>query len=437
MKDKTLEMATKPINKLIFEYSLTTFTALLFSALYNTVDALFVSRGIGDAAMAGVSIVSPFMMLQGSFAQMIGLGAGTIISNHLGKKEYEKAGNTTLTAMFIFYLTTSTVSIICLIFSNQIITLLGATNETREYAKSYFTIIALGNVFSTGFSSIIRAEGKMKYALLIWLIPTGVNIAFDYILIFIIKLGVTGAAIATVMCQFTSFLMSLIFFTKISCQKFNAKKLNIHETCEVLTLGINALLQSAGLSIITFIINSILAKEYDYTYITSFSYISKIAQFAIVPLMAVSTAISPIISYNHSGKKIERVKKSIKVSLIYCYSFSIVELIILLIFSKRFIMIFTSNRVIINQCVNIINILSASLLFLPAILIISTYFQAIKNKKISFIITSSLLVIISALILFLKSKCIWMSIPVGCLVTLIISIYLYKKWLPNQTTFLY
>lgn len=395
MKDKTLEMATKPINKLIFEYSLTTFTALLFSALYNTVDALFVSRGIGDAAMAGVSIVSPFMMLQGSFAQMIGLGAGTIISNHLGKKEYEKAGNTTLTAMFIFYLTTSTVSIICLIFSNQIITLLGATNETREYAKSYFTIIALGNVFSTGFSSIIRAEGKMKYALLIWLIPTGVNIAFDYILIFIIKLGVTGAAIATVMCQFTSFLMSLIFFTKISCQKFNAKKLNIHETCEVLTLGINALLQSAGLSIITFIINSILAKEYDYTYITSFSYISKIAQFAIVPLMAVSTAISPIISYNHSGKKIERVKKSIKVSLIYCYSFSIVELIILLIFSKRFIMIFTSNRVIINQCVNIINILSASLLFLPAILIISTYFQAIKNKKISFIITSSLLVIIS------------------------------------------
>lgn len=400
MKDKTLEMATKPINKLIFEYSLTTFTALLFSALYNTVDALFVSRGIGDAAMAGVSIVSPFMMLQGSFAQMIGLGAGTIISNHLGKKEYEKAGNTTLTAMFIFYLTTSTVSIICLIFSNQIITLLGATNETREYAKSYFTIIALGNVFSTGFSSIIRAEGKMKYALLIWLIPTGVNIAFDYILIFIIKLGVTGAAIATVMCQFTSFLMSLIFFTKISCQKFNAKKLNIHETCEVLTLGINALLQSAGLSIITFIINSILAKEYDYTYITSFSYISKIAQFAIVPLMAVSTAISPIISYNHSGKKIERVKKSIKVSLIYCYSFSIVELIILLIFSKRFIMIFTSNRVIINQCVNIINILSASLLFLPAILIISTYFQAIKNKKISFIITSSLLVIISALILF-------------------------------------
>ena len=260
MKDKTLEMATKPINKLIFEYSLTTFTALLFSALYNTVDALFVSRGIGDAAMAGVSIVSPFMMLQGSFAQMIGLGAGTIISNHLGKKEYEKAGNTTLTAMFIFYLTTSTVSIICLIFSNQIITLLGATNETREYAKSYFTIIALGNVFSTGFSSIIRAEGKMKYALLIWLIPTGVNIAFDYILIFIIKLGVTGAAIATVMCQFTSFLMSLIFFTKISCQKFNAKKLNIHETCEVLTLGINALLQSAGLSIITFIINSIMAK---------------------------------------------------------------------------------------------------------------------------------------------------------------------------------
>lgn len=431
MKNKKLDMESKPINRLILEFSITVFISLLFSALYNAVDTLFVSHGIGDAAMAGVSIVGPFMMLQSAFAQMIGLGAGTLISNYLGKKKFEKAGNITLNAMAVFYSVTAIVTIICLIFSNQIITLLGATSETKEYAKRYFIIIALGNIFSTGFSSIIRAEGKMKYALLIWLIPTGINIIFDYIFIFIIKLGVTGVALATVMCQFTSFLMSMIFFKKLTCQRFDFKEINYNNIKEISLLGITALLQSAGLSVIIFIINNILSKEYDYTYITSFSYVSKIAQFALVALMSISTAISPIISFNYSANSPTRVKKAVNLSMIYSYACCFSELILLLIFSNKFIMIFTLNKTIIMQCNNIISILSFSLLFLPPILIISTYFQAIKNKKNSFIITSFLLLITSTLLLILKAKNIWISIPIGCFLTLMLSIYLYKKRLPD------
>lgn len=431
MNNKAQEMGTKPISKLLFEYSITTFCALLFSALYNTIDALFVSRGIGDEAMAGVSIISPFMMLQGAFAQMIGLGAGTLISSYLGKKEYKKAGNVTLNAMVIFYSTTAVISVICLIFLNRLITLLGATNDIREYAKEYFTIIVLGNIFSTGFSSIIRAEERMKYALLIWLIPTGVNIVFDYIFIFVIKLGVAGVALATLMCQMTSFLMSILFFVKFSSQKFEFKNIKLNEIKDILTLGINALLQSAGLSIIIFIINKILASVYDYTYITSFSYVSKMAQIAIVPLNAVTTALSPIISFNYSSSKYKRVKISVLYSLIYSYICSVIEMTVLFIFSKKLAMIFTSNQTIINQCNDIINILLISLLFVPAVLIISTYFQAIKNKKYAFLITAFLLITMSAFLFILKSNCIWFAMPISCFITFLLSIYLYKKRLPN------
>lgn len=431
MNNKAQEMGTKPISKLLFEYSITTFCALLFSALYNTIDALFVSRGIGDKAMAGVSIIIPFMMLQGAFAQMIGLGAGTLISSYLGKKEYKKAGNVTLNAMVIFYSTTAVISVICLIFSNQLITLFGATNDIREYAKEYFTIIVLGNIFSTGFSSIIRAEGRMKYALLIWLIPTGVNIVFDYIFIFVIKLGVAGVALATLMCQMTSFLMSILFFVKFSSQKFEFKNIKLNEIKDILTLGVNALLQSAGLSIIIFIINKILASVYDYTYITSFSYVSKMAQIAIVPLNAVTTALSPIISFNYSSSKYKRVKISVLYSLIYSYICSVIEMTVLFIFSKKLAMIFTSNQTIINQCNDIINILLISLLFVPAVLIISTYFQAIKNKKYAFLITAFLLITISAFLFILKSNCICLAMPISCFITFLLSIYLYKKRLPN------
>lgn len=431
MNNKAQEMGTKPISKLLFEYSITTFCAFLFSALYNTIDALFVSRGIGDKAMAGGSIISPFMMLQGAFAQMIGLGAGTLISSYLGKKEYKKAGNVTLNAMVIFYSTTAVISVICLIFLNRLITLFGATNDIREYAKEYFTIIVLGNIFSTGFSSIIRAEGRMKYALLIWLIPTGVNIVFDYIFIFVIKLGVAGVALATLMCQMTSFLMSILFFVKFSSQKFEFKNIKLNEIKDILTLGVNALLQSAGLSIIIFIINKILASVYDYTYITSFSYVSKMAQIAIVPLNAVTTALSPIISFNYSSSKYKRVKISLLYSLIYSYICSVIEMTVLFIFSKKLAMIFTSNQTIINQCNDIINILLISLLFVPAVLIISTYFQAIKNKKYAFLITAFLLITISAFLFILKSNCIWFAMPISCFITFLLSIYLYKKRLPN------
>ena len=223
----------------------------------------------------------------------------------------------------------------------------------------------------------------------------------------------------------------MIFFKKLTCQRFDFKEINYNNIKEILLLGINALLQSAGLSVIIFIINNILSKEYDYTYITSFSYVSKIAQFALVALMSISTAISPIISFNYSANSPTRVKKAVNLSMIYSYACCFSELILLLIFSNKFIMIFTLNKTIIMQCNNIISILSFSLLFLPPILIISTYFQAIKNKKNSFIITSFLLLITSTLLLILKAKNIWISIPIGCFLTLMLSIYLYKKRLPD------
>ena len=224
---KTQELSSGKISALVLRYSLTTFAALLFSALYNLVDTLFVSRGVGDTAMGGVAVVFPFMIIQGAVAQTVGGGAASIVSRLLGKRDNAAAGEVTLNAMATFYISAVLVSLIGFIFMNPILSLLGATPDILPYARQYFTIVLAGNVFSTGFSSIIRAEGRMTYALLIWLIPTGVNVVLDAVFIFALDMGVRGAALATVLCQFTSFVMSILFFKKYSCQSFTGARLRL------------------------------------------------------------------------------------------------------------------------------------------------------------------------------------------------------------------
>ncbi|MDE6470485.1 MAG: polysaccharide biosynthesis C-terminal domain-containing protein, partial [Eubacterium sp.] len=256
---KTDEMGTASLPKLIAKYSVVTFCALFFNELYNIIDTLFVSRGVGDNAMGGVSIIFPFMMIQGAISQTIGSGAATVVSKLLGKREYEKAGSVTACAMLTFYITSILITILGLILLTPLLRLFGATDDIMAYAKEYFTIILLGNVFSTGFSSIIRAEGKMVYSLLIWLIPTAVNISLDAVFIYALDMGVKGAALATVICYFTSFLMSVIFFKKISVQKFSKIKIEPKMIWEIITLGAPMLLQLGSMSILFMIINKALS----------------------------------------------------------------------------------------------------------------------------------------------------------------------------------
>ena len=197
-QDKAQALTTAPVTGRLLRHLPYTLASLLFSAFYNVADTLFVSHGVGDLAAAGISVVFPLTVLQGAIAQMVGAGAGALVSPCLGQKDYRAAGRVTKSAMAFFYTTALGITCICLLFRTPLLRLFGATAEILPYARTYFTILAAGNVFSTGFSSIIRAEGRMDYSLWIWLLPTGVNLLLDWLLIYRLHLGIAGAAWATV-----------------------------------------------------------------------------------------------------------------------------------------------------------------------------------------------------------------------------------------------
>lgn len=425
-KSKATEMETKSIPRLIINYSTATFFALFFDALYNIVDTLFISHGIGDNAMGGVSVAFPFMMIQAGIAQMVGGGAAVIAAKHLGEKDYKKAGSTTANAMLIFYTTAIINTLIGFIFMTPILKLTGVTNEIMPYAKEYLTIILIGNVFSTGFSSIIRAEGRMGYSLAIWLIPTVINILLDYVFINILNMGVKGAALATVTCYFASFLMSVIFFTKISCQNFSEIKISLQTAKEIILSGIPTLIQMSSMSLIFLIINRLLSKFGGSIGINIFAYLSKIATLVIVPINSVAQALSPIISYNHGAGKRARIKSAIKFSLLITEIISILAIIAALAVPQFFIRVFTDNNEIIIEGAAALKIISPSMIFIPIAIIFSSYFQSTGKKTKAIISSGSLMVFLIILLIILPNiynmTGIWMSIPIACMLSAILAI---------------
>ncbi len=425
---RTEQMETESTPKLLLRYSSVMFCALLFSSLYNIVDTLFVSYGIGDAAMAGVSVVYPFMILQGAFAQTVGSGASAIVSKLLGEKKYGKAGSVTVSAMFAFYVTTAVIGALCIIFHPIILNLLGAESDIYDYAKDYLIIIAAGNVFSTGFSSIIRAEGRMGYSLLIWFIPTAVNIFADYIFIFVFKMGVSGAALATVGAQFISFLMSVIFFRKLSCQSFKSAKPSLKTIKDIILLGVPVLLQMGGLSVIFLAVNNCLSRFFSSDWVSAFAYAGKIATFLIIPYNAIIQAASPVLSYNYGAQNRKRISQTLRCCFVFLYAYSVAAIIAVEIFSSDLMGIFTKNREIVSIGATALNTISVSAIFLPPTLIFGTYFQSIGDKKRAAVINILLISLMSlSVVLFsvLGREKIWFSVPLGCFFALVFALGIY------------
>lgn len=430
-KNKAVEMETKSIPRLVLSYSSAAFCALFFDALYNIIDTMFISHGVGDDAMGGVSVIFPFMMIQAGIAQMTGGGAAALTAKFLGKKDYKKAGCITANTMLFFYATAILTTLLGFIFMSPILKLSGVTDDIMPYAKEYFSIILIGNVFSTGFSSIIRAEGRMGYSLAIWLIPTAVNIALDYLFINVLDIGVKGAALATVIGYFTSFLMSVIFFTKISCQNFSEIKISIRSISDIIFIGIPTLIQMSSMSLIFLLVNRLLSKFGGSTAINTFAYISKIAMLAVVPVNSASQAISPIISYNYGAENKARIKSTVKFSLMITESYSVISLITALIIPDYFISIFTDNYEIINEGAKALQIISPTMMFMPIIIILSSYYQT-TGKKSRAIISSASIIIFLLILLFIMPQVyslngIWLSIPIAGMLSALLSIALKIK----------
>lgn len=421
--NENYKLAHEKIPKLVTSYMLTTLVALLINSVYTLVDSLFVSRGVGDNAMGGISVVYPFVLIQAAISTSLGSGAASIISRKLGEKDIDSASKAAFNARVFFYITAIVITAVGLIFMNPMLKAYGATDEIFQYAKDYYVIILLGNIFSTGFSSIIRAEGKMAYGMLIWVIPVAINILLDWLFIIKFGMGIKGAALATVLCQFASFAMSILFFAKFSILKFTNQRLDKKIIKEILLLGLPALLQSVSLSISLLIMNNVLKFSAGTTAINTFAYINKLIVFASAPILAIMQAISPIVGYNYGAQKYDRVKKAVSFSLILAVGCSVFIMGIAEIIPKYLIMLFTGSNDIIALGTRAIKIIALALPFTPPAMLFAAVFQA-QGKKAKAIVLNSVNLVFLSIMILLMTKLFsldgtWWSYTVSAVLTTI------------------
>ncbi len=431
MRNHTDALRSAPILPLLMRYTAGVLTALVLANVYTLVDTLFVSYTVGAEAVGGISVAFPFVIFQSAVSTALGGGAAALISQRAGKGEMQTAGEIALNAMISFWLTAILVTGVGLLTMDLFLAHSGLSGEIYDYAREYLFILLLGNVFSTGFSAVIRAEGNMLYGVLIWVIPISVNILLDYLLIVRMGQAVRGSAIATVISQFISFCMSILFFTRFSKLSFRGARLHFRTVRSILSYGTPSLVQQSGLSLSLAVMNFALARAGGEQAVSAYAYIYKILTFAYLPFTAVAQGLSPIAGYNHGAGNRARVKSAFYIAMALAVSLAIVLSVVLLLFPERILVLLTKDDEIVHFAAEGLKIIACALPFIPPAFVAGTVCQAQGKIRASLLLqaSESVLLLVPAILILWQVwglNGIWYA-PLAAALCACIPVFIYAK----------
>lgn len=347
-------LGKEKIGKLIRKFSVPCIISLLVNSLYNIVDQIFIGWGVGYLGNGATNIVFPLTMVCLAFALMFGDGTSAYLSLRLGEKKEKEAGKGVGNGIAISVIVAILLCAITLIFLPQLLNLFGCTQALRTYALGYGYIIGIGLPFmmvGTTLNSIIRADGNPKYAMASMVLGAILNIILDPIFIFVFKMGVEGAAIATVISQIVTFVMNIMYIKKFKSVKIGKEefKLKLNVLQKVSTLGISSFITQISIVLVIAVENNLLGKYGANSKfgseipITVFGIVMKISQILNSIIIGIAAGSQPILGYNYGAGKLERVKQTLKIVLGISVVISIVAFILFQTIPDKLIMIFGSG----------------------------------------------------------------------------------------------
>lgn len=309
------KLETGSIGKLMAELCVQAKFSVMLYNIYIVTDTLFVSKGVGSTASGAIGVFSPVLVFVGGISSTLGVGAGSIISRRLGEKDLT-GGKTVIGCMvWVWFLCALAITVIGLIFFNTLLGVLGCTAEIYPYAVEYGRIMLLGTICSTGFSGVMRAGGDTLYSTLQWCCPVLINMALDPVLIYGFRMGITGAALATVCAQVFSLLCSIYYFfirNATPCKiRIRDIRWDFGTFKEILSIGMPSFLNSLGNSFVGTAGNQILGTVYGTHAINTFTVISRIQAFATTPFTGVMQGLQPMLGFDWGRKNTDRVRRTV------------------------------------------------------------------------------------------------------------------------------
>lgn len=347
-------LGTEKIGKLIKKFSIPCIISLLVNSLYNIVDQIFIGWGVGYLGNGATNVVFPLVIVCLAFALMFGDGSSAYLSLKLGEKKKEEASKGVANGILLSAIVAVLLGAITLIFLPQLLNIFGCTDNLREYALNYGYIIAIGLPFmmiGTTLNSIIRADGNPKYAMTSMVLGAVLNIILDPIFIFVFKMGVQGAAIATIISQILTFAMNILYIRKF--QSIDVKKETfkpqLNALKKVSTLGISSFITQMSFVVVMAFENNLLGQYGAQTKfgseipITVFGIVMKISQILNSIIIGIAAGSQPIVGYNYGAGKYDRVKKTLKTVLGCSVIISTIAFILFQAIPEQLISIFGSG----------------------------------------------------------------------------------------------
>ena len=388
---KEVDLGKEPIGHLLLILALPSITSQVVNALYNMVDRMYIGHipEIGSAALTGVGVCFPLIMIISAFAYLLGMGGAPRASICMGRKDNKGAekimGNCFSSLIIVSIILTAVV----LIFQEPLLYLFGASENTIGYAKEYITIYAIGTIFvqlTLGMNSFISAQGFSTISMMTVCIGAVTNIILDPIFIFVFNMGVAGAAWATIISQALSALWAVWFLSK-GKSILRLKKENLRIDMKVLApciaLGVAPFAMQATESVLVLCFNSSLLRYGGDLAVGAMTILSSVMQFAMLPLQGLTQGGQPIISYNYGAMQAQRVKKAFLLQTIACFTYSSLLWAAVELCPSSFVAVFTNEPQLSEITVWALRIYMAAVLLMGIQVSCQQTFIAFGNSKIS------------------------------------------------------
>ncbi|MDD6390310.1 MAG: MATE family efflux transporter [Firmicutes bacterium] len=354
--EQKIFLGTEPVGRLLFKLSVPTVIAQVINMMYNLVDRVFIGHipGEGSLALTGVGVCMPLILLVSALAALVSSGGAPRASIYMGRNENEYAEKILGGCFTLQILVSAVFTFVLLLWNEEMLLAFGASERTVEYATAYMNIYAAGTVFvqlTLGMSAFISCQGFTKVSMCSVVIGAVLNIALDPLFIFIMGMGVKGAALATVISQFASCIWVMAFITgKRTVLRLRRRNMRLSPKVILpcIALGTAVFIMQASEGVISICFNSSLLNYGGDTAVGTMTIMTSVMMFAMLPLQGIGQGAQPVISYNYGAGNRGRVKKAFRLLITVSIIYAVLLHLAIMLVPKAFVAVFTTDRELIE-----------------------------------------------------------------------------------------
>lgn len=429
-----LDLGKEKINKLLVAFAIPCVISMLINSVYNIVDQIFIGQSAGTLGNAATNVIFPLVILFTAFASLIGNGAAANLSLKLGENNKEEASKGVGQAISFTIIISILLGVVSYIALPKLVMMFGCTENVYSYAMDYGRIICIGAPFMiiySALSNIIRADGSPKYSMIMLVVGAVLNIILDPIFIFTFGLGVKGGAIATVIGQVVSFIISICYLNKFKSVTISKENLKINKDIfKILGLGLSSFITQCTVLVLFVFMNNMMTKFGATSKfgadipLSVYGVISKLNSLYISTVLGISIGAQPIIGFNYGAGNNERVKETLKKALIINFTVGIIFNIIFFFFPRQIAGIFINNsdsnyelfmEFAELMCHSFLLVIALNALEMTGSISIQSLGNIKKATALSFIRQIILLIPISILLSVVFNKGIYGIVYAGCI----------------------